>query len=214
MGKSVTAADSDFADGCSQTFRHMEEEHEEQRPSPLGDTSTSRRGLIKNISLGAVAWAVSGGFLSASPAIATSRRKKSGRVLANLTAATRWDLSFGKLASLGPGGYVTVDSETGTKLVTGSLVDLGGRHQRARLDIRGEPGEGFVIFLPATLTMRGRRNSRNRALVTEFRSFPSTTGFIGKNGRARLLIGATVEVGGGQAADIYRVRIPVRVRYL
>ena len=119
-----------------------------------------RREALRLLAAGVLGCASAGFFTSASPAQAASRGSLERGELARLNVTSRWDLDFGKLASLGTGGYVTVDSETGTKLVTGSLVDLGGRHQRARLDIRGEPGEGFVIFLPTTLRLRGRRNTK------------------------------------------------------
>ena len=133
---------------------------------------------------------------------------------APLTINQIHDLRFGRAAGDGTSSsQVRIDSATGAKTVSGGAFDFGGPHGPARFRVRGEPGHAFLIILPADQVASGQGSPSNQLTVASFESTPSGGGVIGQNGKADVLVGATLELAADQPADDYDVNVPLEVIY-
>ncbi len=133
---------------------------------------------------------------------------------APLTISQIRDLRFGRAAGDGTSSsQVRIDSATGNKTVSGGAYDFGGPHGPARFRVKGEPGHAFLIVLPADQIALGQSNPSNQVTVASFESTPSGGGVIGQNGKADILVGATLELTADQPADDYDVTVPLEVIY-
>ncbi len=133
---------------------------------------------------------------------------------APLTVNRVQDLRFGRAAGDGTSSsQVRIDSASGNKIVSGGAFDFGGPHGPARFRVKGEPGHAFVIILPADQIAPGQSNPSNQVTVASFESTPSGGGVIGQNGKAEILVGATLELAADQPADDYDVTVPLEVIY-
>ena len=111
------------------------------------------------------------------------------------------DLSFGKVV---PGnarnGVIVIDPLTGRKTALGGAMDLGGYHSRAEYIVRGTPNTRFVITLPRSVTLKGKKGS---LVLTRFTSSPRKVGRIGPNGEAKVYVGAALRFQGKAAEGRY-----------
>lgn len=121
-------------------------------------------------------------------------------------------LSFGKFAAASAGS-VTI-SPAGVRSATGGVVLLGSDGgAAAQFTVSGDSSLTYDIILPVdgvvSLTAAGGQTLPVRA----FTSSPSGTGQLGIGGSQTLRVGATLDVGSGQAQGAYTGSFEVTVNY-
>lgn len=121
------------------------------------------------------------------------------------------DLEFGTLAGdVAFAGTATINPVTGTKSVTGGVYDFGGISSPAMFNVRGDKDSTFAVTLPASVTLTSGSNTMT---LGNFTSSPSTVGVFDSSGRSTITVGATLQVGAGQAAGAYTGVFTVTVDY-
>ncbi len=130
---------------------------------------------------------------------------------APITINTLLDLDFGTLAGdTTLAGTATIDPATNAKTVSGGVMDFGGVHRRASFLITGDPNVAFTVILPSSVTVTSGGNSMT---LNGFSSSPSGVGTLNALGIRILYVGATLQVGAGQAAGTYSGAFTVIVNY-
>jgi hypothetical protein len=130
----------------------------------------------------------------------------------SLRIKTIQDLKFGRVVGDSQhGGTVKIHADTGSKTVR-RLYDAGGFHSRAEFEIKGKPDKHFVITLPAQIVLPVSSGKEPR--VRKFTAFPSTTGKLGSDGKARVFIGATLKLGPTQNGGEGSGPVPIYVDYV
>lgn len=130
-----------------------------------------------------------------------------------LSIRTLQDLSFGRLsADSHLRGNVVINPADGNKL-TQNVRNLGGLHTPAELEILGEPNKRFFVTLPDSVYVPGGNGSDYE--LKEFRVHPNKVGVLGPDGKAIILVGATLTIdaehpGGqsGRSIDIFVDYLP------
>ncbi len=121
-------------------------------------------------------------------------------------------LDFANIGSvLAASGTAVLDPSTGVKLVTGGVVNFGGVHLLAMYDLTGSNNGSYTIILPGTITIT--EPGGTTTTITNFTSFPSGTGTFSGQGKATLIVGATLQVAAGQASGVYTSLFDVTVTY-
>jgi hypothetical protein len=131
----------------------------------------------------------------------------------NPPIAITWaqDLEFGTLAGDGTSaGTATINPVTGAKTVTGGVYDFGGISNAAVFDVTGKKNRAFTITLPASITLTSGGNTMT---LNGFTSNPSLVGTLDNNGAATVTVGATLQVGVGQAGGAYSGIFNITVDY-
>ena len=122
------------------------------------------------------------------------------------------DLDYALVGSTNVSGTVTIDSVTGTKSVSGGVLDFGGIHSRAYFEIHGEKNRSFTITLPASLTITAPGGATTT--ITGFESTPAFTGTLANNGKAFVYVGGVLQVGASQVDGAYNNIFDVTVDYI
>ena len=119
-------------------------------------------------------------------------------------------LDMGRIAVGAMGGEVELDPASGTRRLTGDLVDLGGFALGGTVTVRGEPGAAVRVILPASVDLESGhgRTARVTGLVTDLAAAPR----LGPDGRLQFRFGGRLQVAAQGDGD-YRGRIPVTVEY-
>jgi len=120
-------------------------------------------------------------------------------------------LDFDRLALTGPsGGAVTLDPDSGNRLVTGELRGLGGMWLSGTAEVTGEPGRVVRIDLPSEVVLRapGGGKAELESLQTNLGASPR----LDASGRLTFSFGGKLRVSGNAAGD-YRGRIRITVNY-
>lgn len=179
-------------------------------PGIAGAKSVARQERPRRLTAGVIAVAV---VLSGSILVASQTPAFGGPISITLQA----NLEFGTIAGDGTfPGAVTIDPVTGNKTVGGGAYDFGGLHSRAEFEVKGTRYATFTITLPASVTLNSGGNSMT---LNNFTSTPSGTGVLSTagdlpgNGKATVCVGATLQVGAGQAAGVYSGAFTVIVNY-
>ena len=123
------------------------------------------------------------------------------------------DIDFGKLILVGNGvGSVLIDLQTGQKIFTGGLDDLGGVPVRGQAVVTGKPLKAIRIDMPLSVVMSDPGGGQ--AELRDFRTDLSALPTLDADGRlvfhftGTLYTTGTVGLGG-----TLRGRIPIRVQY-
>lgn len=156
------------------------------------------------------------------------RRDRRGecRPLNKLKVNSLHKLQFGDIVSnstQGQGARVVIDPVTGSKVVH-SGVALGGRYGPAEFEIKGQPNKRFAITLPRQIVMTGKTGGGARVseLVAYLPSSRSSStkdngnliGQLGRNGKAKLLVGGTLYLDSGRVTGSFKALLDVFVDYL
>jgi len=121
------------------------------------------------------------------------------------------DLEFGALAGDGTfAGTATINPISGAKTVTGGVNDFGGIHNPAAFTVKGDKNTTFTVTLPGSIVLSSGSSTMT---LNNFTSNPSGFGVFGNNGQTTLTVGATLQVGAGQAAGIYTGVFTITVDY-
>lgn len=121
-------------------------------------------------------------------------------------------LNFGRvLASNAVEGKVVINPATGLKESHGAF-DLGGEYSRGEIAIHGIPGKRFRVSLPqkVVLTARGAMAT----VLSDFSTYPSSTGILGPDGKAVIYLGATLTLKPNQQGSNSAGKINVYVDYV
>ena len=117
-------------------------------------------------------------------------------------------ISFGKVV---PGqalaGRVTIDPQTGDRLVMGDAGALSGPYGPAKFEITGAPNTSFFIELPVSVELTPG------IVLTDFKSFPTLVGHLDATGKATLQIGATLVLDAAVTPGSFSTSFDVSVGY-
>lgn len=119
-------------------------------------------------------------------------------------------LDFSRVATGQGGGAVTIDPRTGSRQLTGNLMDLGGMALSGEAVVSGTPGRSVRIIIPTEIMLDGDngRSARVSDLVTNLGPAPR----LGVDGRLRFRFGGRLQVMRDDDGN-YRGRIPIAVEY-
>lgn len=119
-------------------------------------------------------------------------------------------LDLGRVAQTRGGGSVALDAVSGTRSVTGGLVDLGGMALRANVRITGEAGRHVRVQLPASIRLTAPDGGS--AEVVDLRSDLGPDPVIGASGELSFGFGGRLIVDGPVSGEL-RGRIAVTADY-
>jgi len=114
------------------------------------------------------------------------------------------DMNFGTIAASSNGGRVVL-SASGSRTASGGLIlpSFTGTVTAAQFTVFGQPAYTYAITLPATDFVLYESGVGPASMaVTAFTSTPSATGIL-TAGTQTVFVGATLNVGGSQAAGSY-----------
>lgn len=119
-------------------------------------------------------------------------------------------LDFSRVATGTGGGSVTVDPQSGTRRLSGNLLDLGGMALSGEAVVTGTPGRGVRVFVPPEIMLDGDqgRSARVADIATDLGPAPR----LGPDGRLRFRFGGRLQVASDDDGN-YRGRIPISVEY-
>ncbi len=119
-------------------------------------------------------------------------------------------LDFSRVATGMAGGTVVLDPASGSRHLSGGLIDLGGFALTGEAVVRGAPGRTVRIILPGEILLVSDtgRTARATGLVTDI----GMIGRLGADGMLRFRFGARLAVGGDDDGN-YRGRVPIGVEY-
>lgn len=133
-------------------------------------------------------------------------------IISPIQIAKTVDMNFGNIVSgVGTGTVVLSTSDTRSK--TGDITlptATPGTIKSAQFTVTGLSAATYAITLPTSLSLAG--SVTGNMLVNDFVSTPSATGLL-TGGTETVKVGATLNVGAGQAAGTYSGSFPVTVAY-
>jgi hypothetical protein len=136
---------------------------------------------------------------------ATSPVAASGAtIVAPITIVKDVDLNFGNVAVSAVAGTVVLATD-GARTSTGgiTLPVNTGTVAAAKFTVGGQDDYTYTIALPtADITLNGTGTNTTPMTLTSVVSLPATTGKL-TSGTQTLLVGGTLNVIGGQLADVY-----------
>ena len=135
-------------------------------------------------------------------------------------------LQFGETAPNRSGGTrVVIEPRTGSKKVFKG-VNLGGEHGPAEFELKGQPNKRFVVDIPEKIVLQGKAGRGPR--VSKFTAYLASNnrskhskkrkrqliGHLGRDGKAKLLIGGTLFLKKGRMTGKFKAPCDVFVEYL
>lgn len=109
----------------------------------------------------------------------------------SINITERRTMLFGKVATSNTPGTVVI-SPSGSKTVTGGVIDLGKNHREAEFRITGPDDALVIVTLPTTATVTGGGGTGTLSNFTMNVSNPID---LGRRGRANISVGATLSLG-------------------
>jgi hypothetical protein len=134
----------------------------------------------------------------------TSPAANSGAtIVAPITIVKDVDLNFGNVAVSTVAGTVVLATDGARTLTGGITLPVNtGTVTAAKFTVGGQDDYTYTIALPtAAITLTGVTPANTMTLTTVV-SDPATTGTL-SSGAQTLLVGGTLNVAGGQPADVY-----------
>jgi methionine-rich copper-binding protein CopC len=125
-------------------------------------------------------------------------------IVAPITIVKDVDLNFGNVAVSGTAGAVVLATD-GTRTKSGgiTLPNQAGSPTAAKFTVGGQDNYTYSIGLPtAAIELNGTGTNTTKMTLTSVVSLPATTGTLA-SGAQTLLVGGTLNVAGGQPADVY-----------
>jgi len=126
----------------------------------------------------------------------------SGTIVVPIAITKTVDMNFGNVAVNGFAGTVVL-APAGTRTATGgvTLPATSGTIAAAEFTVTGQTGYTYSITLPSTATTV--TSGSNNMTVNVFTSNPADGTAVLTGGTQTLKVGATLNVGAGQAAGTY-----------
>lgn len=120
-------------------------------------------------------------------------------------------LDFSSIAIRAQGaGAVEIDSNSGTRRVSGGLIGLGGPALRGTARVTGEPFARVQIRVPDSLELRSVSGAVAR--ISQIETTLSANPIIGANGELTFSFGGRMTVNGDEAGE-FRGRLPISAEY-
>lgn len=120
-------------------------------------------------------------------------------------------IEFGLLAA--GQGSASIDARSGGRTTAGIAAALGGMYGQAEFEITGQPGEEVLVLLPQEAAMDHAGAGGSLALG-RFLAEPSGILVLDGEGRAKVRVGATAQLGANAAPGHYQGMFTVDARYL
>ena len=141
----------------------------------------------------------------------TATATASATIITPISIAKTVDLNFGNVAVSASAGGTVIMAPAGTRTTSGSvsLPATTGSPTAASFTVTGQGNYTYSITLPSTATTIDD-NASHTMTVDNFTSTPATTGTL-SSGSQTLTVGATLNVGAGQATGTYTSDIPFNV---
>lgn len=119
-------------------------------------------------------------------------------------------LDFSRIARTGGEGAVSLDPVSGTRSVTGGVVDLGGMGLSGSVRVTGEPLAPVLVTLPNRVQLRSTNGEL--AEVVDIRSDLQGSPRLDMDGNLRFSFGGRLILR-GNGAGVFRGNIPISVDY-
>lgn len=120
-------------------------------------------------------------------------------------------LDFSSIAIRTQGsGAVEIDSQSGTRRVSGGLIGLGGPALRGTARITGEPFARIAVRLPTTLELRSISGATAR--ISQIETTLTADPVIGANGELTFSFGGRMTVTEGESGE-FQGRFPISAEY-
>ena len=121
-------------------------------------------------------------------------------------------LDLGRAAQTRPsgGGTISLDAQTGTRRVTGTLADLGGFALKGMVRLNGEPFAPVFVTVPSNIPLSAPDGST--ADVVDIRTDLPAGATLDAQGKLSFRFGGRLIVTAGQAGD-FRGRIAIVADY-
>ncbi len=128
-----------------------------------------------------------------------------------LTISIETALDFSRVAqSRGGGGSIALDARSGSRAVSGGLVDLGGMALKGTVRVTGEPDRHVRVSMPPTIRLTA--SDGGAADVIDLRTDLPPDPMLDAFGMLSFAFGGRLVVSGTVSGD-FRGRIPIVVDY-
>jgi hypothetical protein len=127
----------------------------------------------------------------------------------SIDITTQLDFSRAAIADKN-GGNIRVDAQSGSRSVDGGLVDLGSFGLAGTAVVRGEPGRGVRIDMPASIRMTS--STGGQIDITDLRTNLAAAPRLDSFGQLSFAFGGKVQVH-GTVSGTFRGRIPITADY-
>lgn len=174
---------------------------------------------MANKSLTAVAALLVGAGLVSLPSKASAQcqlceptQQAAGKAQAPISVSVEATLDYSMIGLVRPqqGGTVTIDADTGTRTLTGSLVNLGGIPVTGTVLIRAEPKSHVDVAFPTTVQLRN--SSGQTYPLSNFTTSLKNNPKVGDDGTLRFTFGGLLKID-GSATGTFRGSFPITVDY-
>ena len=131
-------------------------------------------------------------------------------IITPVSIQTTQFMAFGRMQSGNNGGQVTVSTDDSRSSV-GSVELASSSATAARFMINGHANATYAISLPTQTTLQGSQGSV--MTVSQYQSYPATTGQLDNSGQQELRVGGTLQVAPEQQVGLYAGEFTVVVDY-
>jgi hypothetical protein len=114
------------------------------------------------------------------------------------------------LVAMNQGGTARLDPASSQRILTGSLLDLGGVPVVGTVVVRGEPNGLLNVSLPSSVLLFN--SSGASYALSNFTSTMKNNPKLGVDGTLRFTFGATLQISGATTGT-FRGSIPITVDY-
>lgn len=141
----------------------------------------------------------------------TCRGSGSGQAKNCIDLQIESDIQFGRLVLIGDGvGQVLIDLDTGRKVITGRIGDLGGMAFEGRARIQGSPSSPVRIDFPPSITMSDGAGAT--ATLRDFATNLPPIAYLDGNGQLEFRFTGKLYTNSPIGGKM-RGRIPISVDY-
>jgi len=150
------------------------------------------------------------GSALAANAQATATATSSATIVSPIAIAKVADMNFGNIGIDENNAGVVTLSAGGDRSKSGgvSLPATSGTVAAASFEVTGQPNYTYAITLPNSLVIA---SGDNTMIVNAFTSSPAATGTLSAAGAQTVNVGASLNVGAGQAEGTYTSTTPFEV---
>lgn len=144
--------------------------------------------------------------ISASP---FGRQEQGAERPLNIDIRTSLDFSRATMAGA-KGGQIAIDPDSGTRSVSGEIVDLGGSAFAGSAIVTGEPGRAIRIEMPQSIRLTSAGGGGVQ--IVNLRTNLSAAPRLDMSGRLEFAFGGDLLIK-GDVAGKFRGRIPITAEY-
>lgn len=128
-----------------------------------------------------------------------------------LNIEIRSSLDFSRATTTGPeGGQIVIDPNSGARLLSGEVVDLGGSPFAGSAIVTGEPGRAIRIEMPPSIRLTSAAGGTMQ--IVNLRTNLSSAPRLDMAGRLEFAFGGDLLLKGDVSGQ-FRGRIPITAEY-